>query len=130
MDVAELIEELGAIKTASNTVYKTYKELKETEDKLKVELFAKLHDTGLKSAKGNTYTASIAEKPGVIVTHEKSVLDWLKESPDVEADAYIGLKVTPFKTFALQVMKTTGEVIPGTELQTTESLSIRANKKG
>lgn len=130
MTISELIEQLGINKNLANETYTAYKKLKEAEEVLKAELYAKLTETGLKSAKGGKYTASITEKPSIVINHEQSILDWLKESPNVEADAYIGLKATPFKSLAMQVLKETGEIVPGTELQTTESLSIRANKKG
>lgn len=130
MTISELIEQLGVNKTLANETYTAYKKLKDAEEALKMQLHSKLLETGLKSAKGDKYTASITEKPSIVINHEQSILDWLKESPDVEVDAYIGLKATPFKSLAMQVLKETGEVIPGTELQTTESLSIRANKKG
>lgn len=130
ISISELIEQLGLNKTLANETYVAYKKLKEAEEDLKAMLFHKLQETGLKSAKGDKYTASISEKPSIVINHEQSILDWLKESPNVEADAYIGLKATPFKSLAMQVLKETGEVIPGTELQTVESLSIRTNKKG
>src|SRR5690606_29290920 len=101
---------------------------KEKEEQAKAQLMAMLTDTGLKSAKGEKYSASISSRSDVVVTHEQSVIEWLKTTPDVEADAYIGLKVTPFKTLAKEILKTTGEVITGTDLTTIESISIKENK--
>lgn len=127
MTIAELLEELGTVKTAANAHYREYKRLKESEDAMKAELTAMLNEAGLKSAKGKKFTASMRLHTDVVINHEQSVIEWLKTTPDVEADAYIGLKVTPFKSFAKLVLKETGEVIPGTDLSITESLAIKAN---
>jgi hypothetical protein len=100
------------------------------EDSLRVDLEMGLKESGLMSAKNDQFTASISQTPTIVVTHEQSVIDWLKTTPDVESDLYIGIKKTEFNSFAKTLLKGTGEVIPGTELQTREALSIKANKKG
>ena len=130
MTVAELLNELGALKQVSNALYESYKECKAKEEPLKAELFAKLKDTGLKSAKGDNYTASITETPTVVITHESEVMEWLRNTPDVEEDFYIGIKKPEFNTLAKQMLKETGELANGTELEVRESLAVRANKKG
>lgn len=127
--VSELVTKLGAMSTESRALYKRYKELKEVEDVLRFELTQALHETGLLTAKTPEFTASIAKRPSVMVVHEQSVLDWLRETPDIETDQYIGLKTTNFKTLAMSLLKGTGEIIPGTELVETESITIKANKK-
>lgn len=129
MTISEILEKLGDNKKQANDLYKQYKELKEDEESLKTELSEMLDMMGLKSAKGEHYTASISDKPDIQITHEQSVINWLNETPNVEADAYIGLKKTEFKGLALQILKETGEIVPGTELLTKEVLSIRSNKK-
>lgn len=129
MTVAELIERLGEVKEAKTSAYEAYKSVQTVEDDLKSQLVATLRETGLKSAKGQNYQASLSERSDIVVTHESSVIEWLNNEPDVEHDVYIGLKTTAFKTLAKEVLKTTGEIIPGTETRVTESLSIKANKK-
>lgn len=128
MGIAELIEHIGKHKQQAASMYKQYKELKDEEEMLKQELMARLQEVGLKSAKGERFSASMTSRPDVVVQHEQSIINWLKESPNVEEDAYIGLKVTPFKALARQVLKETGEVIPGTDLVTIESISVKENK--
>lgn len=130
MNVAELLEKLGAIKRDANNTYSLYKGFKEKEDELKAELLAQLKDSGLKSAKGNDFTASISETPTVVIKHEPSVLEWLRNAPDVEADVYIGVKGREFGTLTKQMLKETGEIPDGTEVEIRESLSIRSNTKG
>ncbi len=128
MTVSDLVNELGKLSSQNKQLYKTYKEQKENEDSLRAELVAKLEETGLKSAKTNDFMASIAQRTDIRVTHEQSVLDWLKEAPDIETDQYIGLKTTNFKVLAKEVRKQTGEIIPGTEVVLSESLSIKGVK--
>jgi|ERR1022692_3169101 hypothetical protein len=129
MNLAELLEKLGQNKKQAAEFYGKYKELREQEDALKFELTDKLHEMDLKTAKGNTFTASIAERPTIIIEHEQSVLDWLKQAPEIEEDAYIGLKRTEFQSFAKGLLKRTGELIDGTDVIITEYLNIRENKK-
>lgn len=127
MSIKELLSALGENKKKSGELYALYKAMKTEEDVLKEELMASLKATGLKSAKGEDYTASISEKPNIVITSERDVMDWLENTPNVEADFYIGVKKPEFKTLALQVLKDSGEIINGTDLQTTESLAIRRN---
>lgn len=129
MDISGLIAHLGLNKKLQAEAYKSYKQLKEAEEGLKLELTNKLQEAGLKSAKGEKYSAIITARSDIVITHEQSVIDWLKESPNIEEDAYMGLRLANFKVLANQVLKQTGEVIPGTDRVTKESLSIKENKE-
>lgn len=129
-NLSRLITELGTARAAASGAYEHYKELKGIEDQLRYELEAELHNVGLKTAKGSDFTASLMETPRVVVKHEPSVIEWLRNKPDIEPDRYIGIKATEFQTFARTYLKGTGEIIPGTNVEIRESLSIRANKKG
>lgn len=128
MKISELVDKIGVTKKTANDLYKQYKEYKDTEESLKEELKIQLAEAGLRSTKTKNFNASLTQKPDIQVTHEQSVMDWLKQSPNVEEDAYIGLKLTPFKGLALHILKETGEIVPGTETLTKESISIRENK--
>jgi hypothetical protein len=129
ISLSSLVSALGESRKASSNAYEAYKELKGIEDQARYELEAMLREMGLKSAKGQDFTASIAEKPTIIIKNEADIIDWLQNTPDVESDRYIGLKQTEFKSLAQAMLKGTGEVVPGTEVEVRESLSIRANKK-
>jgi hypothetical protein len=128
MSLSELVAALGDARTAAANSYQTYKEAKGIEDQLRYELEVLLKEQGLKSVKGSNYSAVITETPRVVVKHEGSVIEWLRNAPDVETDRYIGLKATEFQSLAKSMLKGTGEVIPGTEVEVRESLAIRANK--
>lgn len=129
LSLSELVAALGQARAASTNAYEGYKEQKAIEDQLRYELEAKLHTDGLKSAKGADFTASITEKPTVVIKNEPAIIEWLKSTPDIESDQYIGLKTTEFKSLAQSLLKGTGEVIPGTEVEIRESLAIRSNTK-
>lgn len=127
--VAELLRELGDVKQKANTLYAEYKGLKAIEDEMKQELFAALNDSGLKSIKGKDYTASITEKPTVVIKDEAALIEWLQHEPDIEADFYIGVKKDAFGTLANQMLKESGELANGTDVVMRESLAIRSNPK-
>ena len=128
MNVTELITRVGELSHDSRELYKQYKLIKEQEDAVRAELTATLNESGLLSAKTDHYTASISKKQSVVVVDEKKAVDWIK-SEGLDVDYYVGLKLTPFKTMALSRLKDTGEVIEGTQLTETDTLSIREAKK-
>lgn len=128
--LAKLMDELGKARERSSAAYEAYKGYKAYEDDLRQKVADALHESGLKSAKGKSYSAIFTDRPTIIIAHEQSVKDWINNTPDVEADQYIGIIPTQFQTLAKTMLKETGEMIPGTELQIKESLSIKANKKG
>jgi hypothetical protein len=129
MELKDLINHYGTLKNETNKLYADYKNLQMKLQQAKRVLENKLNEIGLKSAKSQNFGVSIATKPNITIQHEQSVLEWLKTTPNIETDVYIGLKTTAFKGLALQVLKETGEIIPGTELNQVESLTIRNNKK-
>jgi hypothetical protein len=129
MDLTQLIDTYGAMKKDANELYKQYKGMQETLGQLQQELQAKLEETGLKSAKSMKYGVSTVTRRNILITDEHAVLEWLQNEPEVETDFYIGLKVTPFKTLATQYAKDTGEIIPGTDVEHKETISIRANER-
>lgn len=128
LTLPELINKLGETKQVANEFYKNYKHFKEEEDGLKAELLSKLKDSGFKSIKGEAYLASISETPTVVIRDETKVMEWLKTTQGKEADFYIGVKKLEFSALAKSMLKETGELADGTEVETRESLSIRANK--
>lgn len=129
MTISELLQELGDVKTEGNAYYTAYKNMKGKEELLKQELMAKLDQAGLKSAKGDKYSVSKTLKHDFVLQNEHHVMEWLVSEPDVESDFYIGLKLTPLKTLARQMLKDTGEVIPGLETTTNEVLTVKENKR-
>lgn len=127
-DLTETLTNLGVARKIAAETYKQYKAEKEVEDALRDQLMAALKEVGLKSAKNDKFIVSISKTPRVVITNEQAAMDWLKNTPDVESDFYIGIKKTEFSTLAKAMLKDTGELADGTEVQITETLSIRSNK--
>lgn len=128
MQISKLLDKLGENKKLQAEKYQAYKELREAEETMKAELLAEMRAAGSLSFKGERYIATISERKDIAITHEHSVMEWLEETPNIETDAYIGLKLNEFKTLAKQVLKETGEIIPGTDLVVKESLSVKGVK--
>lgn len=127
--LSKLVTALGKARIKRVIAYEKYTELRNNEALIRTELYAELQTVGLLSAKGEDYTASIVQKPTIVIRHEQTVMNWLRETPNIESDLYIGIKQDAFKGLAQSVLKTTGEIIPGAELEMRENLSIRSNIK-
>lgn len=125
----ELLEDLTEAIHNTRIANDKYKIAKAEEDQARQALKEYMQSSGLLSAKNHALTVSMVHKPVIEITHEQSVINWLRDSPDIEEDQYIGLKATPFKVMALAKMKTTGEQIDGTEVVTQEILSVRKREK-
>lgn len=129
MNVSELIEEIGTKRNELNKMYSEYKKGMIELSELKQELQQSLIASGLQSAKSKNYGVAIVPKPKINVVSESAVKEWLENTPDIESDQYIGLKLTPFKQLATIWFKDTGEMIDGVEYATDEAITIRSNKK-
>lgn len=127
--VADILAELGNIKQLVKEMIVTINGVKSQETRLKEELMLALKESGLKSAKGDDYTASITEKPTVVIRDEKALMKWLETAPDVEAEFYIGVKKDAFRTLAQSMLDQSGEIADGTDVEIRESLAIRSNPK-
>jgi len=125
MALQNLIDEYGDLKAKANKLYGEYKDLMVIVEEKRYELQRELETVGLKSAKSANFGVSTVSKKNIAVTNEHLVMDWLKDTPDIEGDLYIGVKLTAFKQLADQVLKQTGEIIPGTELSYKETISIK-----
>lgn len=128
MKVNDLIELIGSKRQHLNAMYSEYKDGMVELAELKQQLHEQLIESGLKSAKTDNYGVSIVQKPKIDVRSEQAVKEWLENAPNVESDAYIGLKLTPFKKLATTWFKDTGEMIDGVEYSSEESLTIKSNK--
>lgn len=129
LSLSELLTELGRARKARVGAYEMYKEYRAYEDELREQLGVLLREQNLRSAKGADFMASFVSKPRIIIQHEQSVIDWLKNTPDIEADLYIGIKTDAFQGLAKSLYSNEQRLIPGTEIETTESLAIKSNKQ-
>lgn len=88
----------------------------------------KLAELGLKTAKGDNLTLSLVEKPSFRVTDPDVLIEWLNEEPTIDPRQYIRLDARAIDSLAKEARKKTGEILPGGQFITTESLSVREAK--
>lgn len=124
-----LADQLSDTITKNKLQYDVYKAGKDLEDALRQQVQEELISNKLKQVKTDSATISLNQKQTFYITNEVAVRDWLENTPDVEADAYIGVKKPALESLAKVMLKQTGEIIPGTDMQVSEILSIRTAKK-
>lgn len=125
----ELTTEYRDAKAKLDAISESAKPVKAEMEKLKSDIEMSLRAMGMRSAKfDGVATLSITSKSDLAVTNQVDAMNWLKEHPEVEPDLYVGLNTTAYKTLAKEALKKTGEYLPGTDLHTTEYLTIREVK--
>lgn len=124
----DLANQLNAAIAQNKLYYEVYKAGKDVENELRAQIQEELHYNELKQIKTDTTTISLSQKSSLQIMNESMVIDWLNSTPNVEADAYIGVKRANLETLAKEMLKQTGELIPGTDTQYTEVLSIRTKQ--
>ncbi len=128
-NITDLLTNLGELKSQNNDLYKKYKEGKEVEDALKEDLRIALDELGTKTFKNDKFVASFRKDTNIVIEDEQALMEWLRNTPDVEADLYIGVKKTMFTPLAKSMLKGTGELADGTSVEIKESLVIGTNKE-
>lgn len=126
--LSDLAASLNVVIAENKLQYNVYKAGKDLEDELRRQIQEELHANELKQIKTDNTTISLTERPSLQIMNEAMVIEWLNSEPNVEAGAYIGVKRANLETLAKQMLKETGEIIPGTDTQITETLSIRTKK--
>lgn len=128
MDLPQLISAAAEANKKAQEAYEAYATLKSASDVLRQQTIEKLHETGLKSAKNDNYSASISIRPSIMVVDETQVIEWIKKNK-MDLSIYTGLKKTAFDPIAKAALQKTGEIVPGTQIIEKESITIRSNKK-
>lgn len=122
---------LQALKNAQDA-QKEMAEAKKSTDavvsEIKEQITAKLNEMGLKSAKTDAGSVAIVTKPKIVITNEAKVIAWLNETPNIESDLYMSLNKRTFEPLYKQWFKDTGEIIDGTDTDTSSYLSFKASK--
>lgn len=127
MEIKQLLELLAWQKQSYEECKQEYDEAKEKLDITKQLLMDKLAEIGLKSAKNDELTVSIVSKPYFKVLDQTAAMDWLKDEPEVDERVYIKTIVDSkaLEGLAKEVLKKTGEIIPGSEFVSSEYMSVR-----
>lgn len=124
----ELLQALKEAQSAQKSMAEAKKSTDQVVADIKEEITAKLNEMGLKSAKTDTGSVAIVSKPKLAVTNEAQVIQWLKETPDIEEDVYFSLNKRALEPLLKSWFENTGEIVDGVETQTSEYLSFKASK--
>lgn len=124
----ELIAKLIHVKNLRKALSDQDRELKGDEELLKAEVRVKLQELGMTSAKTQSGSVSVVQKPNLVITNEQAVREWLENTPEVESDLYIRLDKTAFKSLAKSWFDNTGELINGTDTEVSEYLQVKEKK--
>lgn len=124
----DLIKAYLEAKNATKSAKEALDSCKDIENSIKDQLRAELENLGMKSAKFESGTVAIAQKPDLAVTNETLAEAWLKETPEIEADRYYKLDKTAFKSVAKEWFKQTGEYVAGTEPVIIEYVQVKEAK--
>lgn len=131
MNLSELMADLLVAKHNTKSAYEVYKACKDVENALREELMQLLNDNKLKSAKdaSSGAVATIATKLAIEIKDEEKVIEWIKQQPTLDPKTYIGLIKTKFDGIARTWLQQSGELVPGTELQENDYLSVKEPTK-
>lgn len=128
-NIPKLIEAYASAKLATKSAYEAAKSTAMVEQEVKQKLDEALVAIGTKTFKtpDGRFTAFYTKRSNVTVIDEARVLEWIAENK-LDASVYIGLKASAFVPVAKEALKTTGEIVPGTAVVESESLSLKENK--
>lgn len=128
MKVEDLIAKYYVEKIAYDTAKTMLDKKKADLDETKSQIRSTLDEMGLKSAKTDLGTASIAKKRRMILENEAKVIQWLKDEPTIEHDLYVKLDKRGVEPLIKQWSEQTGEIVEGVVYEDSEYLSIKAAK--
>lgn len=129
MELNTLLDKLSATQAQYNKARETADRILQDVNALKEEVHIKLNELGLRSARNEDYTVTIASRRNYVITNEQDVINWLKEQPNLELDMYIGVKKKELDVLNKHLEKTTGEIPTGVEPLSKEYISLRKAKK-
>lgn len=125
-------EQLDNILRMSEEVDRSYelyqmknKALTEAKKLLEMEMQA----TEVDSIRVDSVRATIARRKSLVVTDERKLIKWLHNNPELETNVYIGVKRQAIEPIVKAYLAKTDKQVPGTELKTTEYLSIRNTRE-
>lgn len=127
--IPQLIAEYKAAEKVTKEAYEYAKSCATAQAEAKDRIDAALKAAGLKTAatEDGRFTAFYSKRTNIKVSDEAKVIDWIKAN-GLDLDQYVGLKATEFKPVAMEALKQTGEIVPGTEREEVEALTVKENK--
>ena len=96
---------------------------------LRGDILIAMVNNKLKTVKNDYATVMVKPTASVVISDQHKVMDWLKENPDYDLETYLRLDKKMVDPIIKHVLTEDGEVVPGTEIVTAETISISRNKK-
>lgn len=127
MKISEHLEKYTKAKHEADEAYQKYAEKRDKADALKAALWEQMQKIGVDSVKSTVGTASVRRTQGFQITDMDLVRNWLMDN-GIDETPYIKFNKTGIDSLLATALKKNGELVPGTQLVTTEALSIREAK--
>jgi hypothetical protein len=119
------LEELALLKAEMDK----YQTIKSRYDELKFDILQEMTASQSKRTESKFGVYAVrAQRSSVRIIDETIVKNWLAAN-NFELDSFVRLDPAMVTPVVKTAMKVDGEVVPGTELTTTEYLSIREDKE-
>jgi hypothetical protein len=99
-------------------------DIKDDIDLLRHDILLAMVDNKLKSLKNDRLQVSVKSVPTVAISDQRAVIEWLDENPDYDPADYIRLDKRMVDPIIKNTLKTDGEVVPGTEITTVETIAV------
>ncbi len=124
--MADLAQARAAYRDAQEYVRSLYKDVGTYREELEITL----REIGLKTASSEdgSFTAFFSKRTNANVFDPNATREWLEQNGHMVND-YFRPDTMRIGMIAKGALKETGEIVPGVELITTESLSLRDNTK-
>lgn len=129
MSINTSLKQLDKARNKLNAIDLKRRQVVDELNQVKEKVFMELQKAKLKSARTDDFTVSIAVRNSLQVTHQNTLMEWLKNEPNVEPDLYIQINKRALEPLVKQALKETGEIVPGVEFTQSEYISLRSNKK-
>jgi len=102
--------------------------LKEKKDEIQAKLIAAMEEMELKSIKTNTNSYSMAVRRTISVYDSQAVIEDMKLRDPKESYTQVTLDVKKFEGYSKALLKESGEMVDGTDINETPYITIKAVK--
>lgn len=126
--ILKLAETLAKLRVEESEIRAKLDPVREQKQATQDKLVEEMKKLGLKSLKTETHNFARVIKRDISVYDEKAVIDSLKKIGVKDDYVHEKLDVLLFKGYAKQLLKSTGELVDGTEPTESEYMSITTAK--
>ena len=124
MDLQAKLLKLSFLKEEINALSEKKKEFDDIKSEIMFDMAA---SKSKRSESVNGIYAVRAERTDIKVIDQEQVKQWLTDN-EFAIDEYVRLDLTRVSPLVKSALKETGELVPGTEVQTNEYVSVKEDK--